>query len=102
MPAARRKGLPSYPLPALRIARLAVDERVHGQGVGAELLKQALIIARKTAAAVGCVGVVVDAKEDAIAFYVRYGFEPMTTLRGSLGERPAPTCLFLPLGLIPT
>ncbi len=101
LPASRRKGLPAYPLPALRIARLAVDARVQGQGVGAELLKQALIIARKTADAVGCVGVIVDAKQDAIPFYLRYGFEPMTTLRGALGERPPPTSLFLPLGLIP-
>lgn len=101
LPASRRKGLPAYPLPALRIARLAVDERFQGRGVGAELLKQALIIARATAEAVGCVGVVVDAKQDAIPFYTRYGFEPMVTVRGALGERPAPTSLFLPLGLIP-
>lgn len=101
LPASRRKGLPAYPLPALRIARLAVDSRAQGRGVGAELLKQALIIARKTADAVGCVGVVVDAKQEAVSFYTRYGFEPMSTLRGALGDRPQPTSLFLPLSLIP-
>lgn len=101
LPVSRRKGLPSYPLPALRIARLAVDARAQGRGIGAELLKQALILARRTAEAVGCVGVVVDAKADAVAFYERYGFEPATTLRGGLGDRPQPTVLFLPLSLIP-
>jgi GNAT superfamily N-acetyltransferase len=101
LPASRRKGPPSYPLPALRIARLAVDSRAHGRGIGAELLKQALILARKTAETVGCVGVIVDAKAEAVAFYTRYGFEPATTVVGSLGDRPQPVVLFLPLSLIP-
>lgn len=101
LPSTLRKGLPSYPLPALRIARLAVSKDHQGKGVGAELLKGALLLARKSAEAVGCVGVVVDAKRDAVTFYARYGFEPMTVLRGALGDRPAPTPMFLPLGLIP-
>ena len=101
LPASRRKGLPSYPLPALRIARLAVDERAQRRGVGAELLKQALLVARRTAEVVGCVGVVVDAKADAVAFYERYGFERAITVRGGLGDRPEPAVLFLPLSLIP-
>lgn len=101
LPASRRKGLPSYPLPALRIARLAVDARAQGRGVGAELLKHALIIARKTAESVGCIGVVVDAKADAVSFYERYGFEPVVSLSGGLGDRPEPAVLFLPMRLIP-
>lgn len=101
LPASRRKGLPSYPLPALRIARLGVDAEARGRGVGAELLKQALRLARRTAEEVGWVGVIVDAKLDAVAFYARYGFEPAVTVLGSLGDRPQPTIMFLPLGLIP-
>jgi len=101
LPLSRRKGLPAYPLPALRIARLAVDSRAQKRGVGAELLKHALVIAKATADAVGCVGVVVDAKPDAVAFYERYGFEQAMTVSGGLGERPEPTLLFLPLSLIP-
>lgn len=65
------------------------------------MLKQALILAKRTAEAVGCVGVVVDAKAEAVAFYERYGFEPATTVLGALGDRPVPTTLFLPLNLIP-
>jgi GNAT superfamily N-acetyltransferase len=101
LPSSRKRGLPSYPLPTLRIARLAVDSRAQGRGVGAELLKQALILATRTAQAVGCVGVIVDAKADAVGFYTRYGFEPATTVLGALGDRPQPTILFLPLSLIP-
>jgi GNAT superfamily N-acetyltransferase len=101
LPISRRKGLPSYPLPALRIARLAVDSRAQGRGVGAELLKQALMLAKRTAEAVGCVGVLVDAKPGAVAFYERYGFEPVTAVLGGLEERPVPTTLFLPLSLVP-
>ena len=101
LPVSARKGLPSYPLPALRIARLAVDSRAQGRGVGAELLKEALLLARRTADAVGCVGVVVDSKAEAVAFYTRYGFEPLTTVLGALGDRPQPMAMFLPLGLIP-
>ncbi len=101
LPVSRRKGLPAYPLPALRIARLAVDETAQGRGIGAELLKEALMLARRTAEAIGCVGVIVDAKQDAIGFYDRYGFEPVTTVSGALGDRPQPTAMFLPLALIP-
>ncbi len=101
MPVARRKGLPAYPLPALRIARLAVDSRAQGKGVGAELLKHALMLGKRMAESVGCVGVVVDAKPEAVAFYARYGFEAAITLVGGLGDRPQPTTMFLPLNLVP-
>lgn len=101
LPATRRKGLQAYPLPALRIARLAVDETVQGRGIGAELLKEALLLARRTAESVGCVGVIVDAKQDAVGFYERYGFESMSTVSGALGDRPQPTAMFLPLALVP-
>jgi hypothetical protein len=38
VPATLSKRLPGYPLPVLRLARLATDRRVRGQGVGLELL----------------------------------------------------------------
>ena len=34
IPASRRKRLPKYPMPVLRLARLAVDERARDRGVG--------------------------------------------------------------------
>lgn len=39
MPTSNRKRLPKYPLPVLRLARLAVDERFKGQGIGSLLLR---------------------------------------------------------------
>ncbi len=35
-------GLPRYPIPAVLLARLAVDKQRHGQGLGRELLIHAL------------------------------------------------------------
>lgn len=98
----RRKGLPGYPLPVLRLARLAVDERAQGRGVGLLLLKAVFLLARRLASDFGCVGVVVDAKQEAIAFYERYGFAEFGVVSGELGDRPAPKTLFLELGAIPS
>lgn len=100
MPSARRKRLPKYPLPALRLARLAVDERAHGKGVGTMLLRAVLILARQLADDIGCVGVVVDAKPEAVAFYARLGFLELEMVAGELGDRPQPLPMFLELGRI--
>jgi len=39
LPAKLRRRLPRYPLPVMRLARLAVDQRVRGQGIGRQLLR---------------------------------------------------------------
>lgn len=101
LPAAKRLRLPSYPLPVLRLARLAVDRRAQGRGVGLTLLKTVFVMARRMAADYGCVGVVVDAKPQAVAFYERYGFSRLDTVQGRLGDRPEPIPMFLELGAIP-
>lgn len=101
LPDERRRQLPRYPLPVLRVARLAVAEHAKGRGIGKALLGFALNLARKTAVEVGCTGVVVDAKPQALAFYLKYGFEPFALREGGLLERPEPTTLFLPLSAIP-
>lgn len=49
---------------------------------------------------IGCVGVVVDAKPDAIDFYTTLGFTPMRLVSGTLGDRPEPIAMFLPIGQI--
>jgi len=101
LPAARRGRLPRYPLPVLRVARLAVSVSARGRGIGQALLRHALRLARRTAAEIGCVGVVVDAKPEALGFYLRYGFEPLSVVEGALLDRPEPTLMFLPLSAIP-
>lgn len=101
LPAAKRRKLPAYPLPVLRLARLGVDERCQGRGVGSELLRAVFALAHRMAGDVGCVGVVVDAKSDAIAFYERLGFIALGVEAGHLGDRPEPSPMFLELGAIP-
>lgn len=95
LPPAARAKLPRYPLPVLRLARLAVDQSARGQGLGAGLLQFVLALALRMADDYGCVGVVVDAKPDAVAFYVRYGFMPVEVIEGQSDARPQPTPMFL-------
>lgn len=101
LPAAQRRKLPAYPLPVLRLARLAVDERAQGQGVGHALLRFSFSLAHEMARRLGCVGVLVDAKADAVPFYERFGFFPLDAEVGQLRDRPEPTPMFLELGGIP-
>ncbi len=61
-----RKRLPDYPLPVRRLARLGVDARAQGVGVGKCLLLHVLKVALAQRARMGCVGVVTDAKPDAV------------------------------------
>lgn len=91
------QGLPLYPLPVLRVARLAVDERFRGSGIGTQLLGAAFDVALDMRARVGCVGVVVDAKPEAVRFYERFGFTGVTAQSGSSAVRPLQTMLFLPI-----
>jgi len=62
-------------VPGYLLAQLAVDRSVQGQGLGGELLLDALITIVVAAEAVGGRLVVVEAVNDsAVAFYERYGF----------------------------
>lgn len=101
LPASKRRGLPRYPLPVLRLARLAVDERAKGTGVGSLLLRAVFLLARQLADDVGCVGVVVDAKPEAVAFYGKLGFVALEAGAGELGDRPQPLAMFIELEAIP-
>ncbi len=92
-----RRSLPDYPLPALRVARLAVDRGFHGQGIGTLLLGAAFDIALEMTRTVGCVGVVVDAKSEAAGFYARFGFEEVAPLQGASAARPRPVPMWLPI-----
>jgi ribosomal protein S18 acetylase RimI-like enzyme len=72
--------LPNYPLPVLKIARLAVDTKYQYMGIGKKLLKAMFLLATAQKERIGCVGVVVDAKQDAIPFYEKLGFMKLHTL----------------------
>ncbi len=101
LPKTKRKMLSHCPLPILRLARLAADQQAQGRGVGKLLLCAVFEIARDLAESIGCVGVVVDAKPNAVAFYERYSSEPFEVIEGALESRPEPLPMFLPLGAVP-
>ena len=94
------KKLPSYPLPILRIARLGVDKRYQSQGVGAKLLQKMLYLAIELEELVGCMGVFVDAKDEAISFYKKYGFEVAPIIDGELEVKPTQTTMYLSMRTI--
>lgn len=82
-------------LPAIRIARLAVDRRMQGIGLGSELLRAACTIALAESERVGCAGLIVDALPEAIGFYEQFGFKPMGVVSGAGAMRPRPTLMWL-------
>lgn len=73
------RSFPPLQLPALLIARLGTNIDARGRGVGALLLRTALLTAVRMRRDVGCVGVLVDSKPDAVGFYKRYDFVPTGT-----------------------
>ncbi len=71
------RGLPSYDLPLILLARLAVDKRFAGKGLGRALLSEAFRIALRVADEVGCRSMITDAYRDKAAWYAKYGFIPI-------------------------
>ena len=85
LPADLANGTPRYPVPAIRIGRLAVDRAAQGAGLGGELLRHALSRAVDVSQEVGTCMVLVDAlDENAKRFYERYGFVSLVDLPLSL------------------
>jgi GNAT superfamily N-acetyltransferase len=72
---ADRKGLPTYPIPAVRIGRLAASASARRQGFGEMLLQNAIRRVLLSRSTLGVYAVVVEAKDaSAEAFYRKYGF----------------------------
>ena len=91
-PKSYQQGIPNYPIPAALIGRLAVDVSCQGQGLGSELLVDALTRIVKVSQEIGVYAVRVDAiDEKAQQFYLKYEFIPFTD---------SPLSLFLPLKTI--
>ena len=73
-----QKGAPRHPVPVVLLARLAVDRAKQGHGLGAALLKNAILRTLGAAEAIGVRALLVHAKdESAKMFYQRYDFEPL-------------------------
>lgn len=91
--------LPAYPLPVLRLARLGVDTRAQGLGIGKALLRHVLGLAIEQRDRLGCIGVVADAKPGVVPFYESFGFVPLEGVReGMVKGEPIP--VFLPIGTL--
>lgn len=89
-----RRNMPD-PVPVVVLGRLAVDQSLHGQGIGRALVQDAGRRVILAADAIGIRGVLVHALSDrAKAFYERIGFEvspvdPMTLMVTLAGLRAA-------------
>lgn len=74
------KGLARHPVPVMLLARLGVDARWHGKGIGAGLLRDAILRTLQVADLAGVRAIAVHAKNDAArAFYERFDFQPSPT-----------------------
>jgi len=91
LPAKLVKGLGKYDIPVMLLARLAVDHREHGKGLGKALLKDAILRTMQAAEIAGLKLLLVQGKDEAAAdFYRKHGFEPVVD---------DPLKLFLPVPL---
>jgi GNAT superfamily N-acetyltransferase len=87
-----RRGLARHDVPGFRLARLAVDRRLHGQGLGGQLLLAAGRRCLRASAEAGGVVLVIDAKNERVAsWYASHGAVPLLD---------SPLSLLLPLGTI--
>jgi len=87
-----RRGLARHDVPGFRLARLAVDLKLQGQGLGGQLLLAAARRCLLASAEVGGVVLVIDAKNERVAaWYASYGAVPLLD---------APLSLLLPLATI--
>lgn len=68
---------PKYPIPCIRIARLAIDKDEQRKGFGKKLLTDAFLRIINVSKSVGVKLIIVDAKESSISFYTQYGFEKL-------------------------
>ena len=82
---AQRKALPRYPIPCIRMGRLACSVDVQGRGIGAMLIGLAVDRCLKVKSQVGAYALMVDAKHAAAkAFYQHYGFAVCADTRMTL------------------
>lgn len=97
----RKRWPPRGGVPVLRLARMAVAKDRQRKGIGRRLLTHVFMLAHEQADRAGCVGVIVDAKPDAVSFYKPYGFEELHLIEGELPGGSAPTPMYLEIGSIP-
>ncbi len=76
-------------LPAVKIARLAVDKNYRSCGIGKMLMQFVVSLCLEVIVEqVGCRFLITDAKEEAISFYQRCGFTLLDTEENKASEHP--------------
>ena len=75
-----KKGLPRNPIPVMILARLAVDLKYQGMGLGKGLLKDAILRTLRASRYAGIRAILVHVKDEkACDFYGKHGFDPSPT-----------------------
>lgn len=83
-PGGLRRNMPD-PIPVIILARLAIDVSYHNKGLGADLLRDAVLRTCRVAENIGVRAIMVHALSDAAEkFYLRYGFKPSATQERTL------------------
>lgn len=78
VPASMTKGLAQHEVAGFKLARIAVDISVAGQGLGGQLLAAVALRCLRIVAEAGGVLLIIDAKDDRAArWYASYGAEPL-------------------------
>ncbi len=91
IPPAMVKGLARHEVAGFRLARIATDKTMAGQGLGGQLLAAAALRCLRLAAEGGGILLIIDAKsERAARWYAGYGAEPLQDM---------PLTLVLPLAI---
>ena len=89
-----KRSLARHDVPVFRLARLAVDRTMQGQGLGGQLLLSAGRRCLRASQEVGGVALLIDAKNEGVAsWYASYGALPLLD---------APLSLLLPMVTIRT
>lgn len=91
-------GMPRYPIPILRLARLAVSENYQHVGVGRKLVRFVLQESLKMNSLLGCTGVLLDALPERVSFYQELGFQEVTLTAGMPAGATTTRAMFIWIG----
>ena len=86
-PSTALKRLPYVAIPAVLLARLAVDVRFHGRGLGRRLLADAFNRSLEIGQLVGCRCLIVDAYPGAVDWYAKFGLIEISGTRPGAATR---------------
>jgi len=76
-------------LPAVKLARLAVDRRVRDNGYGEAMINFAISLSKDVIMpSIGCRFLVVDSKKNSVKYYEKKGFTLLDTVENKKKDSP--------------